>query len=650
MQVRLNSDQQAALEAVQRRENIFLSGPAGSGKSTLVAAIVAWASKAGLVCDVAAMTGCAALLLGSKAKTLHSWAGIGLGRGTAEALAADILKSPFAKKRWKRADILVVDEISMMPPDLFEKLSQVGKRVRGGCQPWGGLQLILCGDFYQLPPVSKDFTTGSRFAFESPAWAAAKLTPVLLSRIERQTDQAFQKLLNEARVGRLSEESIQTLKSRQGLNWRQQMIRPTLLFSKNADVDTINQANLAALEKPIHTYEAKTVVERPEGDAHTEIPTGDLLERLVQRMDADSSYVPTLELCEGCQVMLVYNMAMEKGLVNGSRGVVVGFRPDGIPIVQFLHGDPVGIEPIEWVSNDSAALKRIQIPLRVAYAVTIHKSQGATLDCALVDIGSSTFECGQAYVALSRVRDLESLYVWNFQPARVKADPKVDAFYRSLLPIPDTPEPIAPPPTAEPSPVATPVASPIASLAEENGWENVGVVESQLTSEVVPEFPTEVVSEPATDATEAVVDVLADLNQVTPCKVHAKPKASKGRRKTLATLDVPDVAATKPRGRKKATTAAETTETTAETAETPTVPPAKPKARKKATAATAATPVDTETTETPTVPPAKPKGNGKGRKKATPVDTDTTETPTVPPVKPKGNGRKKKEPLVTEHP
>ncbi len=605
MQVRLNSDQQAALEAVQRRENIFLSGPAGSGKSTLVAAIVAWASKAGLVCDVAAMTGCAALLLGSKAKTLHSWAGIGLGRGTAEALAADILKSPFAKKRWKRADILVVDEISMMPPDLFEKLSQVGKRVRGGCQPWGGLQLILCGDFYQLPPVSKDMSA-ARFAFESPAWVAAKLTPVLLSRIERQTDQAFQKLLNEARVGRLSEESIQILKSRQGLNWRQQMIRPTLLFSKNADVDTINQANLAALEKPIHTYEAKTVVERPEGDAHTEIPTGELLERLVQRMDADSSYVPILELCEGCQVMLVYNMAMEKGLVNGSRGVVVGFRPDGIPIVQFLHGDPVGIEPIEWVSNDSAALKRLQIPLRVAYAVTIHKSQGATLDCALVDIGSSTFECGQAYVALSRVRDLESLYVWNFQPARVKADPKVDAFYRSLLPIADTPEPIAPPPTAEPSPVA----SPVASLAEENRWENVGVVEDKPSLEVVPE--------PATDATEAVVDVLADLNQVTPCKVPAKPKASKGRKKTMAVLDVLDVAATKPKGRKKAT-AAETTETTAETAETPTVPPAKPKGRKKAT---------------PTIS----------------TTTDTTETSTETPVKPKGKGRKKKEPLVTEHP
>jgi hypothetical protein len=568
------------------------------------------------VCDVAAMTGCAALLLGSKAKTLHSWAGIGLGRGTAEALATDILKSPYAKKRWKRADILIVDEISMMPPDLFEKLSQVGKRVRGGTLPWGGLQLILCGDFYQLPPVSKDFAAG-RFAFESPAWAAAKLTPVLLSRIERQTDQAFQKLLNEARVGRLSEESIQTLKSRQGLNWRQQMIRPTLLFSKNADVDTINQANLAALEKPIHTYEAKTVVERPEGDAHTEIPTGDLLERLVQRMDADSSYVPTLELCEGCQVMLVYNMAMEKGLVNGSRGVVVGFRPDGVPVVQFLHGDPVGIEPIEWVSNDSAVLKRLQIPLRVAYAVTIHKSQGATLDCALVDIGSSTFECGQAYVALSRVRDLESLYVWNFQPARVRADPKVDAFYQSLV---DPVLPVVPPPTpAEPlSPTDSHVETNVVETVEVANAVNVAdAVEVANAIDVVdPEVETVEVATAISTITEIIdvgsAEILQDLEQVEPIK------KSRGRKKMDTIQEKPK----KPRKKAEVAPVAASAEVVA------VVEPKPKKPRKKAEVAPVAA-----SAEVVAVVEPKPK---KPRKK---VETTPTESN---PDQPKPRGRKKK--------
>ncbi len=433
MSILLNSDQRFALAAVQRGEIIFLTGPAGSGKSTLVAAITLWTQGCGKRCTVTAMTGCAALLLGSRAKTLHSWAGIGLGRGTVDALAAEVMKSPYAKRRWKTTDILVIDEISMMSPELLEKLNAIGKRVRGNAKPWGGIQLILCGDFYQLPPVGAALSTMGRFAFDAPAWKEAALMPVVLSRIERQTDATFQTLLNEARVGQLSEASIATLRSRQHLNWKELAIRPTLLFSRNTDVDSINEANLTALKKPIYIYEAETEVAAPEADPEMELPTGDFLARLVQRMDSDSSYVPRLELCEGCQVMLVYNKDMEKGLVNGSRGVIVGFRPsDNVPIVQFMRGEPVPIGWNDWTSNDCAAVKRRQIPLRVAYAVTIHKSQGATLDCALVDIGSSTFECGQAYVALSRVRDLESLYVWNFNPARVMADKRVVAFYASL--------------------------------------------------------------------------------------------------------------------------------------------------------------------------------------------------------------------------
>ncbi len=449
MSVRLNSDQQAALAAVQAGENIFLTGPAGSGKSTLIQAIVSWAASVDRWCDVVALTGCAALLLGNRAKTLHSWAGIGLGRESAEVLIAAILKSPFAKKRWKRCRMLVIDEISMMTPELFEKLDVIARKVRNcSSKPWGGLQLILAGDFFQLPPVSRGYD-GPKYAFDSPAWVSAQLRPVVLQRIERQTDGIFQKLLNEARVGALSEESVAILKSRQGLSWKEQTIRPTLLFSKNADVDSINESNVIALKKPIHVFDARTVVERADenGVAYADVPEGELLDRLVVRMDSDSSYCPHLELCEGCQVMLLYNKDIEAGQVNGSRGVVLGFRKDdGFPIVQFLRGDPVVIDDHEWKSNDSPCLKRVQVPLRVAYAVTIHKSQGATLDCALVDIGASTFECGQAYVALSRVRSLESLFVWNFQPSRVRADPRVVAFYEGLVAVPTTPtEPVSEP-------------------------------------------------------------------------------------------------------------------------------------------------------------------------------------------------------------
>ena len=431
----LNEDQAAAFEAVKSGKNIFLTGPAGAGKSFLIRHLVQWFADAGKPLAVTALTGCAALLLGNKAKTLHSWAGIGLGRESADALAAAILRKPASKSRWRRTAAIIIDEISMMTPELFEKLDAIGRKVRANNAPWGGIQLILCGDFFQLPPVSKGLSgeLPGRFAFESPQWRAAGLVPVALKKIERQTDSEFQTLLNECRVGEPTAATIALLKSRQGQDWKARLIRPTLLFSRNADVDMVNERNIAALAKPIHTYEARTVLMRPADDPALEMPTGEVLERLVSRLDNDAPYTPHLELCAGAQVMLLTNLDLEGGLANGSRGVVVDFVPEsGDPIVQFLVGEPRTITRHTWESPECAALHREQIPLRVAYAITIHKSQGATLDCALVDIGASTFEYGQAYVALSRVRDLESLYVHSLVPSKIRAHPTVVRFYETL--------------------------------------------------------------------------------------------------------------------------------------------------------------------------------------------------------------------------
>lgn len=432
----LNTDQAAAFDAVKRGSNIFLTGPAGSGKSYLIRTIVDWANLNGKGVAVTALTGCAALLLGAKAKTLHSWAGVGLGREGVDALVTSINRNQAAKRRWKKTDMLVIDEISMLTPEFFEKLDVIGKRLRNSTAPWGGIQLILCGDFLQLPPVSRGLSGESvipgRFAFESSAWKDANLLAVHLHKIERQTDPVFQQVLNECRIGAPSMETITVLKSRQGLDWKGNLIRPTLLFSRNSDVDSINEKNVAALKKPLRVYDAVTDIVPDPVDPTLEIPRGELLERIVTRLDNDANYCPHLELCEGCQVMLLVNLNIEKGLVNGSRGVVVGFRGDNVPIVQFLQGDPIAIEYNSWQSVESPVVCRRQIPLRVAYAITIHKSQGATLDCALVDIGSSTFEFGQAYVALSRVRSLESLYIHNLNPAKIMAHPAVVKFYEAL--------------------------------------------------------------------------------------------------------------------------------------------------------------------------------------------------------------------------
>ncbi len=462
----LNADQAAAFEAVKSGRNLFLTGPAGSGKSFLIRRILDWATEVRREISVTALTGCAALLLGNKAKTLHSWAGIGLGRGPVESLVSGILKNPHSKRRWKRTNILIIDEISMMTPELFEKLDIIGKRVRCCAKPWGGLQIILCGDYFQLPPVVKGISgetaAAGRFAFESPAWASSTLHPVVLNKIERQTDEAFQRLLNECRIGEPSGETITLLKSRQGLDWKSRMIKPTLLFSRNADVDTINERNIAALGKPLRIFDASTEIARNPDHPDVEIPHGEELERIVGKLDNDANYAPHLELCVGAQVMLLINKDIEVGLVNGSRGVIIDFSADGFPIVQFLRGDPAIVGLNDYASNDNPHIVRKQIPLRVAYAVTIHKSQGATLDCALVDIGASTFEFGQAYVALSRVRDLESLYIHSLVPSKIRAHPTVVRFYQHLMDAP--PE--------APAPAATSVSDFGVDLADD-GWRNI---------------------------------------------------------------------------------------------------------------------------------------------------------------------------------
>lgn len=426
----LSPDQARAFEIVKAGSNVFLTGPAGSGKSFLLATICAHAAATGKHLALTALTGCAALLLGNQAKTLHSWAGVGIAVEPAHVLVSQMNTRYYLKNRWRKTDILVIDEVSMLTPDFFEKLDVIGRAIRRKAQPFGGIQLILCGDFFQLPPVSRGVSgeIAGRFVFECATWAACGLRPAVLTQIARQKDPLFQTILNECRVGKPSETTVAALKSRTNLDWKSRVIKPTLLFSRNADVNTINEKNIAALKKPLRAYKATTLLVPGEED----VPTGDKLSHLLSRLDNDSSYSPTLELCEGAQVMLLANLDVSKGLVNGSRGVIVDFRADGVPIVQFLHGEPLAIAPHTWTSPDHSGVHRQQIPLRVAYAITIHKSQGATLDCALVDIGSSTFECGQAYVALSRVKDMESLYIFTLDSSKIRAHPTVVAFYESL--------------------------------------------------------------------------------------------------------------------------------------------------------------------------------------------------------------------------
>ena len=430
----LNEEQQHALNLAIAGKSFFLTGPGGSGKSYLLDTIRTNLHNRGKTVAVTAMTGCAALLLGNKAKTLHSWASVGLAKEPATALTAKIRASPKAFRRWLGTDVLIVDEVSMLTVEFLDKLNSIAIAVRRNINPMGGLQVIFVGDFFQLPPVNKDSRNGvpTQFVFESPYWKKIIPETVVLKKIIRQQDPIFHKILNEARIGQLSKESLDILKTRQNLPWSLLEIRPTLLFSRKAEVDYVNETNLKQLTGERHLYKAETVKLPIEAMKFFDV-NSDEAQFHIARLDRDAQYMKELILIEGAQVMLITNLDFELGLVNGSRGVVTGFTQDDLhlPIVKFRNGSPMPIGPATWDSDDIEGLQRKQIPLRLAYAVTIHKAQGSTLDCALIDIGSSTFESGQAYVALSRVRSLDSLYIWELEESAFITNEKVIHYYNN---------------------------------------------------------------------------------------------------------------------------------------------------------------------------------------------------------------------------
>ena len=424
----LSPEQREAYISIRNGENIFLTGPGGTGKSYLIGLLKQ------TIPDIAitAMTGCAALLLGHGARTIHSWAGIGLGTEPVDRIISRLRFIKTMSSGWRKSSALVIDEVSMMTPEILELLDEVGQRIRNSPLPFGGLQLIFVGDFLQLPPVTKG--EESRFAFQSPTWHRCIKKTIQLKRIFRQKDAIFQKILDEARIGALSPESLEILKSRRGLDYSQELIQPTILSSRKTEVEMINARSLATLEGEAHTY---TITTKGNGNPSSKVKT------IVERMDRDGSYVTELILKLGAQVMLLKNLSQEEGLVNGSRGVVVGFSLSGKPIVRFRNGTTKTIKEESWKSDTEAPVERIQIPLRLAYAITIHKSQGSTLDCALIDVGPNIFEYGQAYVALSRAKSLDSLYIKAVTSSAFRANPVVLAFYEGRpYPIGST----APPP------------------------------------------------------------------------------------------------------------------------------------------------------------------------------------------------------------
>lgn len=398
--------------------SIFLTGPAGTGKTSCIRTFVDTYSDSRKIA-ITSTTGASALLLGGT--TVHSYLGIGLGHGTAQVLAEKIVKSKWLLKKWVELDCLIIDEISMMPPDLFDKLEEMARMIRSNKHPFGGIQLVLSGDMLQLPCVNSE-----KFCFEAKTWNECIIETVYLTEIIRQGDVEFQNCLNNIRIGNLTKKTIKMLDSRVGIDLVNDFgIKPTMLFSKNIDVDRVNDEELDKLAqdgRDFNEYKMDMAVyTKPNDIVYT-----------IEKFRKNCNAPDVLQLCVGAQVMLLRNLDLESGLANGSRGIVTSFVED-IPMVQFVNGKKILIDYHVWLVEENGVeiLRAQQIPLRVAYAITIHKSQGCSLDYVQIDL-SQCFEYGQAYVALSRVKTLKGLSIADIDYDFIRAHPKAIEYYKSL--------------------------------------------------------------------------------------------------------------------------------------------------------------------------------------------------------------------------
>jgi len=369
---------------------------------------------------ITSTTGISAILLGGA--TLHSYLGIGLGTGSIGSLTTKILRNPFIRKRWNQLSTLIIDEVSMLSPDLFDKLEAVARAVRYDESPFGGIQLILSGDFCQLPVVGED-----RFCFEANTWDKCIDHTVYLTDILRQTELDFQTCLSEIRMGKVSSASKKLLTSRCDVKLTNDSgIKPTKLYPTNASVDSFNEDELDALASDGREFKQYIMDITMYGTSMKN------REYILEKYKKNCLAPEDLQLCVGAQVMLLFNMDFDKQLVNGSRGVVTGFTDD-IPVVKFINGEEVVVDYHIWdiEENDQKLMRMVQIPLKLAWALTIHKCQGATLDYAEVELGT-VFEYGQAYCALSRVRNIEGLSINGLDFDRIKAHPKAIDYYENL--------------------------------------------------------------------------------------------------------------------------------------------------------------------------------------------------------------------------
>ncbi len=397
--------QATALTLLKSGKNVFLTGSAGAGKTYVINQYIKYLRERNVPVAVTASTGIAATHMNGM--TIHAWSGIGIKDALTNSDLRNMGEKKYLRDKLEKAKVLIIDEISMLHKKQLDLVNTVLKFFQNPTLPFGGIQVIFSGDFFQLPPVGNHIETPrDKFAFMAKAWVEARLAVCYLTEQHRQEDNELNTILNEIRSGQVSDTSIALLQAA-SKTVLETIEEAPKLYSHNRDVTMLNITRLRDLAGISKLYQART-----KGNPK-------LLEGLKKSVRAEAQ----LELKKGAKVMFVKNN-YEAGYINGTLGEVIDYSEEKLPIVKLTDGNQMTVVQEEWAIEDdkgNALASFSQLPLRLAWAITVHKSQGMTLEAAEIDL-SKSFEKGQGYVALSRLKSLKGLKLVGFNRTALEVD------------------------------------------------------------------------------------------------------------------------------------------------------------------------------------------------------------------------------------
>ena len=410
----LNEKQRFAIEQTINGENILITGPAGTGKSYTIKFIIELLHTNKKNIGLTATTGTAAFIIGGQ--TIHSFMGLGITDSSLANIFINIKKHSSIYKRVVELDVLIIDEVSMLDTLLFEKISDILCYIKSHSQndiellnkPFGGIQIILIGDFCQLAPVN------GIYCFLSKLWETANIKVILLEELVRQNDDVlFQKMLQIIRKGKCTDNILRVLNALKDTQFEEDII-PTKLYPKNINVDKINDMEVNKLKESGN----KTRIYKAEGSK-------DNIKNIIKY---------DVELVENSQIIVTRNIDIYEGIVNGTRGVIKHLHDNSV-VIKDTEGRLYNISYFKDIIDETKKTDKYNIshmPLKVSYALSIHKSQGMTIDALEIDLGENIFTCGQAYTALSRAKSLKSIKIIDVSKQSFKINPYVKTFYYNV--------------------------------------------------------------------------------------------------------------------------------------------------------------------------------------------------------------------------